>query len=305
MQSLSKKNYMGWIRDYPSIRDYTQDHDELSTKHKQMGINSTVKSMLKKVGVSDNKTALEVAVSLKEYFSPVEDQKNLGSCTANAAAGVVEYFENRAFGKYTNASRLFIYKTTRNLMNETGDTGAFLRSTMGALAIFGVIPEEYYPYNVDNFDSEPSSFHYAYAQNFQSISYYRLDPIGTSSNELLNNIKVHVSKGIPSMFGFTVYESYVDAGKNGKIPYPSKNEKIVGGHAIVVAGYDDNITIINKRGKKETKGALLIRNSWGDQWGLDGYGWLPYDYVINGLAVDFWVLIKNEWIETADFTNED
>ena len=104
------------------------------------------------------------------YCSPVEDQGSLGSCTANAVVGIVEYFERRAYGKYIDASRLFLYKATRDLLHWTGDTGAYLRSTIGALALFGVPPEEYWPYKITNFDTEPTAFCYAFANDFRAIS---------------------------------------------------------------------------------------------------------------------------------------
>ena len=188
------------------------------------------------------------------------------------------------------------------MLHWTGDTGAFLRSTMGALVLFGVPPEEYWPYVVADYDKEPSAFCYAYAQNYQTISYYRLDPPGTTPTNLLNQIKTNLSAGLPSMFGFTVYSSYAQAASTGKIPYPTAGEKIVGGHAIVTVGYDDTMKIKNTNtGGIETTGALLIRNSWGTEWGDNGYGWLPYNYVLKGLATDWWSLLKNEWIDTGAF----
>jgi len=188
------------------------------------------------------------------------------------------------------------------MLHWTGDTGTFLRSTMGALVFFGVPPEEYWPYVVADFDKEPSAFCYAFAQSFQAISYYRLDPPGTAKDVLLNRIKTNLAAGLPSMFGFTVYSSYTQAATTGKIPYPTPGEKIVGGHAIVAVGYDDSMKIKNTSpGAAETTGALLIRNSWGTGWGSSGYGWLPYDYVLKGLAVDWWSLLKNGWIDTGAF----
>jgi C1A family cysteine protease len=104
------------------------------------------------------------------------------------------------------------------------------------------------------------------------------------------------------MFGFTVYSSYNQGDTTGKIPYPTRGEKIVGGHAVVVVGYDNKIKIKNTNvGSIETTGALLIRNSWGTEWGMSGYGWLPYEYVLKGLAQDWWSILKNEWIDTGEF----
>lgn len=48
-------------------------------------------------------------------------------------------------------------------------------------------------------------------------------------------------------------------------------------------------------------GPLLIRNSWGTGWGDAGYGWLPYEYVLKGLAEDFWSILKKEWVDTGEF----
>jgi C1A family cysteine protease len=294
---------MGWLPDYPDIRDVTFQSERVPSKLQALG-QPSVKQMLAKVGATTSApAALPTSVDLRPWCSPIEDQKTIGSCTAHAGVGLVEYFERRAFGKHLDASRLFLYKVTRNLLHWTGDTGAFLRSTMYALTLFGVPPEEYYPYNIADFDKEPSAFCYAFAQSYQAISYYRLDPSGTARDALLARIKTELSKGLPSMFGFTVYSSINQANTNGgKIPYPTRGERVEGGHAIDAVGYDDNLKIKNTNpGGIETTGALLIRNSWGTGWGSAGYGWLPYKYVLDGLATDWWSLIKSEWVDTGQF----
>ena len=248
---------------------------------------------------------LPSTVDLRQWMSPIEDQGNLGSCTANAGVGLVEYFERRASGRHIDASRLFLYKATRDLLHLTGDTGAFLRSTMEALVLFGVPPEEFWKYVIGDFDKEPTAFCYAFAQNYQTIQYYRYDPPGTPRDELLARIKTNLATGLPSMFGFTVYKSMSQAALTGNIPFPANGERVVGGHAIVAAGYDDNKEIVNTGpGGPRTKGALLIRNSWGAGWGEHGYGWLPYKYVQSGLAIGWWSIVKNEWIDTNCFNIE-
>jgi C1A family cysteine protease len=295
---------MGWLPDYPSLRDHTVNHDVVSARLKELGQTQSIKSLLASVNAVAVPAKLPTTADLRDWCPPIENQGALGSCTANAGVAMIEYYERRAFGKHIDASRLFLYKTTRNLLKWTGDTGAFLRSTMEAMVLFGVPPEEYWPYSTaaTAFDKEPSAFCYAFGQNYQAINYYRLDPPGTSSAQLLDRIKSNLAAGLPSMFGFTVYNSYGQASTTGKFPYPTAGEKIIGGHAIVAVGYDDNIKIKNANpGATETKGALLIRNSWGTGWGAAGYGWLPYAYVLNGLAVDWWALIKQSWVDTGNF----
>jgi C1A family cysteine protease len=261
---------------------------------KKVDLDKTLKS-------SVLKESLPAKQDLRKWCSPIEDQKSLGSCTANAGVGMIEYFEKRADGKYIDASRLFLYKVTRNLLNFKGDTGAFLRSAMGAITLFGVPPEEYWPYDIEKFDKEPPAFCYSFAKNFQAISYVRLDPSATPKDVLLKSIKNNIAKGFPCMFGFTVYNSIQQAGTSGKIPYPCEGEKVEGGHAIMAVGYDDKMAVKNETCDVEAKGALLIRNSWGTEWGEGGYGWLPYEYILNGLAEDWWTLIKQSWVDTGQF----
>lgn len=309
MENLKKS--FGWIPDMPDFRDFTLESPEVagilaaaSIKH-----NPVTKKGTKKSAAS---LGSPTSVDLREWCSPIEDQGQLGSCTANAGVGMMEYFQYRAFGIYLDASRLFLYKVTRNLLQWTGDTGAYLRTTIKALAGFGVCPETYWPYSDsitgqngspdDPFEIEPSGFCYAFAGNYKATTYYRLDPPGTDAEALLTTIKNNAAAGLPCMFGFTVYSSYNQTGSNGgKFPYPKRGDAVVGGHAVMVVGYDDNIVIENGVGGPSTMGALLIRNSWGTGWGMGGYGYLPYQYVLGGLAEDFWSVISAGFFDTNNF----
>jgi C1A family cysteine protease len=289
MVNMMGKYGMGWIPDYPDFRDYTEKTEE-------------IKSVLAPTGLLRTK-GLPSSVDLREWCSAIEDQGRLGSCTAHAGVGILEYYERRSFGRHIDASRLFLYKVTRNLMKMKGDTGAYLRTTMGAMVLFGVPPEDYWSYTDEEkrFDQEPPSFCYAFAQNYQTVKYFRHDPPGINAEEILKKVKTYLAASHPAMFGFTIYNSVEQAEKTGRIPFPSSKERIEGGHAVAAVGYDDKMKIKNKYGKIETTGALLIRNSWGKEWGEEGYGWLPYEYVMKGLAEDFWSILKKEWVDTGQF----
>jgi C1A family cysteine protease len=99
-----------------------------------------------------------------------------------------------------------------------------------------------------------------------------------------------------------VYESIDQASADGKIPFPCNTEKVLGGHAIMAVGYDNNLKIKNNGCGETSTGAFLIRNSWGTSWGEQGYGYLPYEYVLQDLALDWWTIIKAEWVETGQFS---
>lgn len=282
-----EKPRLGWIRDLPDIRDFHPEHEEVAS------------ILTKSASLARAATTPPASVDLRQWCSPVEDQGQLGSCTANAAVGLIEYFERRTTGKYLDASRLFVYKTTRRLSGDTGDTGAELRTTMQAIVMFGAPPEKMWPYNISKFDVEPDAFLYSLASNFKATTYYRHDPAGGTPTNTLASIKRGLAGGLPAMFGSTVYSSMPGLGANddhtGNIPFPTNSDKAQGGHAMVVVGYDDNRKI------GPDTGALLIRNSWGAGWGTGGYGWMPYKYVTAGLANDFWSIVRASFIDTDLF----
>jgi C1A family cysteine protease len=291
----------GWLPPSLDPRDFTPQHREMQPliNHLNAQLKAHAPKML---------TAPPTSVDLRQWCSPIEDQEQLGSCTANAAAGIVEYFERRAFGRHVDASRLFIYKSTRNLLGLVGDTGAWLRNTMGALTLCGAPDEKYWPYTDTDpdFDREPPAFVYAIADNYEALKYFAHDPLSKSipRADVVASVKKYLAAGIPSMFGFWGYASFSSGNQPGYIPLPTDAE-LAGdpewGHAIVAVGYDDAVKITNTVSNKTTTGALLIRNSWGSSWGMSGYGYMPYDYVLKNVALDFWSLLKEEWVDTQKF----
>ena len=292
---MAQEYYTGWIPDPLDDRDYTPASEKVQELLE--GISSKV---------SDGATSVDLSGGFSAIA--VEDQGQLGSCTAQAGVGLLEYFQRATHREHIEASKLFLYKVTRNLIggkHRDSDKGASLRSTMKAMALIGVLPEHYYPYEIDNFNNEPSAFHYALAGNYKGITYYRHDGAKTKGSNLLEAVKESLRKGIPLMFGFTLYK-HRDYPKGysrntGEFLYPNGDADSVGGHAVIAVGYDDNYEASNHE-----KGAIRIRNSWGTRWGDKGYGWVPYDYFRKGFdkdrAVrDFWSLLDAEYVSLGKF----
>ncbi len=97
MNEMCESYGMGWLRDLPDFRDYTPLSDE-------------IRPMLEQLHVAQPAITLPSSVDLRSWCSPIEDQRTLGSCTAHAGVGMIEYYERKAYGEWLDASRLFLYK---------------------------------------------------------------------------------------------------------------------------------------------------------------------------------------------------
>jgi C1A family cysteine protease len=217
---------------------------------------------------------LPPSADLRPLCSPVEDQGQLGSCTANALAGSLEFLEKKAGQVPADLSRLFIYYNEREMEGTINDdAGAAIRDGVKSLVNIGVCAEEQWPYAVSKFTQKPPAACYKSAVAHQVLSYHRILS--------LMEMKSCLAEGYPFVFGFTVYESFESAtvAKSGKLSLPKKKEKSMGGHAVMAVGYDDK----TKR--------FIVRNSWGTDWGMGGYFTMPYDYASDrNLSDDFWTL---------------
>src|SRR5689334_16845596 len=118
---------LGWLPDIPSHLDYTEDHPKVAPLLGKTRLAPRVGVSVERRHAAAVDAALPAKVDLRSSFSPIEDQGPIGSCTAQAAAGLMEYFEKRGSGTYIDASRLFLYKLERDLLGWTEDPGTVLR----------------------------------------------------------------------------------------------------------------------------------------------------------------------------------
>jgi C1A family cysteine protease len=260
---------LGWVRDLPDQRDH---------------IYSAPMARLR---------ALPPKVDLRGQCPPVYDQGRIGSCTANAIAGAIQFDRRKSKSKLDFVpSRLFIYYNERSMEHSIPlDAGAQIRDGVKSVAKLGVCPEADWPYDDTPADpktnlfpagapetTKPSAKAYTDAQTYRAISYQRL-------TQSLAQLKGCLADGFPFVFGFTVYSSLYDGKGNPRVdvPLPSGKDGVEGGHAVVAVGYDD------------AGSQFIVRNSWGSSVQDKGYFHLPYAYLTDPhLAGDFWTIRQME-----------
>ena len=254
---LNKRSpkWYGWLPDLPDNRDFSYSV------------------------VAPGLGALPTKVDLRAKCPPIENQGQIGACTAHALVGALEFLELKDGCPFVNLSRLFVYYNERAIEGTTNqDSGAFLRDGIKSLSKLGVCPEKEWPYRVKAFTKKPTTKCYSDAKKHQITSYHRISAI--------DEMRTCLADGYPFVFGFTVYQAFESAAvaKSGVLNLPNPKEKVVGGHAVMGVGYDDS----QKR--------FIIRNSWDTNWGMQGYFTMPYDYLdsAKNLADDFWTIRASE-----------
>lgn len=205
----------------------------------------------------------------------VGDQGNLGSCTGWTGGYVHEQLRRSTGLASVDPSELFLYWWTRYLEGGTAqtryDSGATIRGTMKALAKYGVPSEKTWPYVVSKFKLKPPAAASREASGRQVLTYQRVMNLAA--------IKGSIVDGFPVAIGWVVYDSALsaDTARTGVVSMPMMSEPVAGGHASAIVGYDDE------------KRRFEFRNSWGTDWGKNGYGFFPYEYIGNPqLSMDWW-----------------
>lgn len=232
------------------------------------------------------------SLDLKPDVFEVDNQLSVGSCTANAATSVCEDILKKE-GEGVSLSRLFNYWISRNIiLEQPGVNGSTMRAAVRAIKHFGVCRELLWPYNIPFADTRPSDEAFAEAitrciQRYEVISTALPDPLPSPEgltqdewweliytivgNRIVHDIKSSLNEGIPVVFSCALGQQWysLTGPWQGHIyTVPRENDSvnpIVGGHAMMVIGYDDACQ------------RMLIENSWGSEWGDGGFGGMPYD----------------------------
>lgn len=213
-------------------------------------------------------------VDLRPHCPAVYDQGDLGSCTANSVSGLAEFLMMKEGHAAFVPSRLAIYYWERVIEGSVKqDSGASISDSMEVVSHMGCPHESLWDYNVSKFTVKPNAKVVADGAKHKVSNYMQVE------NNVLSTMQSCLASGYPITIGFSVYESFESntVAQTGIVPMPGKNEELLGGHAVLVVGYDDS------------KSWFIVRNSWGSSWGDKGYFYMPYTYFTDlNLASDAW-----------------
>ena len=227
-------------------------------------------------------TKVDLTKSMK--FPAVYDQQTIGSCTSNAICTAYQFdllnhlTMSKDFNKSMDTfspSRLYLYyKERSNYNNQVQDNGACIYTGINILQTEGVCSEEKWPYDVSKVNECPPKECDDDAYIHRSIEHRRV-------SQNLTSIKNCIENHFPVVFGMDVFESFEQLSTDNQfiVSFPQKDEKKLGGHAVIIVGFDDQTKLFK------------VRNSWGENWGDCGHFYIPYEYVLDeSLCADFWVL---------------
>ena len=227
-------------------------------------------------------------VDLRRRCPPVQNQGRLFTCTAHAVAAAFHVAQRIQKMPAIIPSRSFIYYNERIIAHERRLRHTVtLRNAMKVAARTGVCPESLWRYSVAprEFIKKPPKKAFEAAARHKLERYYRIPIESMKRGVFLRRLKRCLADGHPFLLGFRVHPSFdnppTGKWKNGIMPVPGKkkDDKATGGHAVMAVGYDDR------------KQAVLVRNSWGTDWGVKGHFWMPYSLISDpGFAHDFWTI---------------
>jgi C1A family cysteine protease len=204
---------------------------------------------------------IPVSFDFTKLMSPVRNQGNEGTCVAFASVtGVKEFQDKKEYHKLIRLSPRFLYNLCKKFDGIPFEDGTYPRIAMKVLLHYGVCHESFWPY-VPLKESLPRKGADKDAIKFKIKAYARIK----SQLEMKRSLLVNG----PFVAGVKVFKSWFTekVKSSGFVPMPKGSEDLAGGHAICIVGYGDK------------SGIFKFKNSWGANWGSDGYGYLPYEYM--------------------------
>ncbi|HYN42070.1 MAG TPA: C1 family peptidase [Thermoanaerobaculia bacterium] len=215
------------------------------------------------------------AVDLRPLCPPVEDRRPLNACSAYAIGAAIWFDEKRQGQGPPPSSPLFLYWVERARAHTIGTNAPVsLRDGYKAAARHGICSERLWPWKPERFADRPTKACFREAKKSRAVEYHRVV-------RDLDNLRGCLAEGFPFTLGLSVHESFESRAvrETGRVPMPKRGEKTLGGHAVLVVGYEERCR------------RFLVRNSWGTRWGQRGYFTLPWNYLLNpDLAWDFWTV---------------
>jgi len=226
---------------------------------------------------------LPTRVDLRPYCPRVHEQGHPRTCTAHAVAGAFQFEQRRLGLKDFSPSRLFIFYNTLALMRARHKNAANLRAALKSVARYGVCSEKDWPFSLTQaaMARKPNERAYERAEHHKITRYERITQGRRSRAEFLRLMKCRLAERFPFIFAFLIHESFETAhvAETGIMPMPKRGEGRRGWHAVMAVGYDDR------------RQQVLVRNSWGWSWGMQGYFWMPYQFITNpAVTADFWTI---------------
>ncbi|MEC1744096.1 stalk domain-containing protein [Schinkia azotoformans] len=211
-----------------------------------------------------------VSLPPKFLYPDIEvNEQVIGDCVGQAARAIKTIQERKNHPKKNlDFAPDFIYSECKKLDGIPNEEGTHPRVAMKVLQNIGATEKPFYPGLTEhNTRPTPNLETYENAKNYKVKTYAQVETVEDMKQAL-------VEEG-PILAGVIVTTNFYE-NKDGWIDLPGGY--FLGGHALAITGYDDNLTHTYPDGTTR-KGFFRMINSWGTDWGNKGYAWLPYDYV--------------------------
>lgn len=214
-------------------------------------------------------------IKLEDYQKlkiPVLDQGTEGACTGFGLATVVNYLlrVRKVYPDKENVSPRMLYEIAKNYDEWEGTdySGSSARGAINGWHKHGVASEKKWPYKVGDKLGTLNAERIEDANKRPLGAYFRVN-----HKDL---VAMHCALAEVGILFVTseVHDGWEDVKSDGRINYDPDKNKIIGGHAFAIVGYNEE--------------GFWFQNSWGTSWGKDGFGFITYDdWSKNG--TDVWV----------------